>query len=109
MSFPEHQALCEVQPGDGIGAPVPEDHGTGGPTHPGIQSPCRVKTVVLFEAYYLSGTIVKACRQQGFHFGSTLTSHRRLYEQGWKLKVGRYSKNLFRRHRTATLVWVKRN
>ena len=72
-----------------------------------FRAPAGIKVVVLFDAYYLCGTVVKACRQQGFHFASTLKSNRSLYKQGWKLKAGRYGQNLFRRYRTATLVSVK--
>jgi hypothetical protein len=51
--------------------------------------------------------VVKACREQGFHFASTLKSHRSLLKPGWKLKAGRYGRNLFRRRRTETLVTMK--
>jgi hypothetical protein len=71
------------------------------------RAPAGVKVVVLFDADYLCGTVVQACRQQGCHVASTLKSHRSLDKQGWKLTAGRYGKNLFRRHRTATLVRVK--
>jgi SRSO17 transposase len=65
--------------------------------------PTGVKMVVLFDAYYLCPTVVKACREQGFHFASTLKSNRSLFKVGWKLKAGRYGRNLFRRRRTDTL------
>jgi SRSO17 transposase len=66
--------------------------------------PAGVKVVVLFDAYYLCRTVVQACREQRFHFASTLKSNRTLCKQGWKLKAGRYGRNLFRRRRTETLV-----
>jgi hypothetical protein len=50
---------------------------------------------------------VRACREQHFHFASTLKSNRSLFKQGWKLKAGRYGRNLFRRRRTDTLDLAK--
>jgi len=72
-----------------------------------FQAPTGVKVMVLFDAYYLCHTVVQACRDQGFHFASTLKSHRCLYKQGWRLKAGRYGQNLFRRRRTTPLVSAK--
>jgi SRSO17 transposase len=72
-----------------------------------LQAPAGVKVMVLFDAYYLCHTVVKACREKHFHFASTLKSNRCLCKHGWKLKAGRYGRNLFRRRRTATLVLVK--
>jgi SRSO17 transposase len=69
--------------------------------------PAGVKVVVLFDAYYLCPTVVKACRAQHFHFASTLKSNRSLFKQGWKLHAGRYGRNLFRRRRTDTLDLAK--
>ena len=54
-----------------------------------FQVPAGVKARVLFDAYDLCRTVVQACRQQGCHFASTLKSHRRLCQQGWRLKAGR--------------------
>jgi hypothetical protein len=70
-------------------------------------APAGVKVLVLFEAYYLCPTVVKACRAQRFHFASTLKSNRNLLKPGWKLKAGGYGRNLFRRRRTETLVITK--
>jgi SRSO17 transposase len=70
-------------------------------------APMGVKVIVLFDAYYLCPTAVKACRAQRFPFASTLKSNRHLFKQGWKLKAGRYGRNLFRRRRTDTLIIVK--
>jgi SRSO17 transposase len=72
-----------------------------------LQAPAGVKVMVLFDAYYLCHTVVKACRAKHFHFASTLKSNRSLFKHGWKLKAGRYGRNLCRRRRTATLVLVK--
>jgi hypothetical protein len=72
-----------------------------------FQAPAGVKVMVLFDAYYLCHTVVKACRAKSFHFASTLKSNRSLFKHGWKLKAGRYGKNLCRRRRTATLALVK--
>jgi hypothetical protein len=66
--------------------------------------PAGVKVVVQFDAYYLCRTVVQACREQRFHLASTLKRNRTLCKQGWKLKAGRYGRNLFRRRRTETLV-----
>ena len=72
-----------------------------------FKAPAGVKVLVLFDAYYLCHTVVKACRAQHFHVASTLKSNRRLRKLGWQLKAGRYGRNLFRRRRTETLVSVK--
>ena len=71
------------------------------------KAPAGVKVMVLFDAYYLCHTVVKACREQGFHFASTLKSNRSLFKPGWKLKAGRYAKNLLRRRRTEPLMLEK--
>ncbi|HZC03073.1 MAG TPA: transposase, partial [Gammaproteobacteria bacterium] len=72
-----------------------------------LQVPAGVQVLVLFDAYYLCHTVVKACREQKFHFASTLKSNRNPLKPGWKLKAGRYGRNLFRRPRTETLVITK--
>jgi hypothetical protein len=72
-----------------------------------FHAPAGVRVVVLFDAYYLCPTVVKACREKRFHFASTLKSHRSLFKQGWKLKAGRYGRNLCRRRHTATLDLAK--
>jgi hypothetical protein len=72
-----------------------------------FQPPAGIKVMVLFDAYYLCRTVVKACREQGFHFASTLKSNRSLRKQGWQLKAGRYGRNLFRRRRATPLVLAK--
>jgi SRSO17 transposase len=72
-----------------------------------FNAPAGVQVRVLFDAYYLCPTVVKACREKGFRLASTLKSHRCLFKPGWKLKAGRYGRNQFRRHRTETLVITK--
>jgi SRSO17 transposase len=72
-----------------------------------FKAPAGVKVLVLFDAYYLCHTVVKACRTQKFHMASTLKSNRSLFKRGWKLKAGRYGRNLFRRRRTDTLDLAK--
>jgi SRSO17 transposase len=69
--------------------------------------PAGVKVVVLFDTYYLCRSVVQACRDQHFHFASTLKRNRNLCKQGWRLKAGRDGKNLFRRRRTQTFVLAK--
>ena len=70
-------------------------------------APAGVQLLVLFDAYYLCPTVVKACRETRFHVVSTLRSHRNLWRPGWKLKVGHYGRHLLRRRRTETLVITK--
>jgi SRSO17 transposase len=72
-----------------------------------FQAPGGVQVLVLFDAYYLCHTVVQACREQQFHFVSTLKSNRSLFKQGWKLHAGRYGRNLCRRRRTDTLDLAK--
>ena len=72
-----------------------------------FKPPAGVKVVVLFDAYDLCPTVVKACRAQPFHVASTLKSHRSLFKQGWQLKAGRYGRHLCRRRRTDTLDLAK--
>jgi len=72
-----------------------------------FKAPAGVKVMVLFDADHLSHTVVKACRAQHLHVASTRKSHRRLFKLGWKLKAGRYDKNLFRRRATEPLVTAK--
>jgi SRSO17 transposase len=72
-----------------------------------FRAPAGVKVMVLFDAYYLCHTVVKACRERRLPFASTLKSNRSLFKPGWKLKAGRYGRNLLRRRRTATLVLGK--
>jgi SRSO17 transposase len=72
-----------------------------------FKAPRGVKVMVVFDAYYLCHTVVQACREQGFRFASTLKGNRSLFKSGWKLKAGRYGKNLFRRCRTTSLGLTK--
>lgn len=53
--------------------------------------PEEVKVVVLFDSYFLCRTVLKACRDKGFRFISTLKSNRNIYKNGRKLKAGNYS------------------
>jgi hypothetical protein len=69
--------------------------------------PAGVQVMALFDAYNPCHTVVKACREQGFRFASTIKSNSRLFKPGRKLKAGRYGRNRFRRHRTETLVITK--
>jgi hypothetical protein len=71
------------------------------------KAPTSVKVMVLFDAYDLCPTGVKACREQHLHCASTRKSHRRLFKHGWPRTAGRYGRNLCRRHRTTPLVLVK--
>jgi SRSO17 transposase len=70
-------------------------------------APNGVKVTVLFDSYYLCPPVVRACRQQGFHFISTLKSNRNLFRNGRKLKAGKYGRNSFRRTRKQHLTVAK--
>ena len=63
--------------------------------------------MVRLDAYSLCATVVKAGREQGLPFASTLKSHRSLFKVGWQLKAGRDGRKLFRRRRTDTLALSK--
>jgi hypothetical protein len=60
-------------------------------------APKGVQVHVLFDSYYLCPVVVKACREKEFHFVSTLKNNRNLFQQGRKLKVGSYGRNLHKR------------
>lgn len=64
-----------------------------------FEPPKGVKVRVLFDSFYLCPVVVKACREKGFYFVSTLKSNRNLFRGARKLKAGKYGKNLFRRRR----------
>jgi hypothetical protein len=72
-----------------------------------FEAPAGLKVMVLCDPYDLCRGVVQACRERPWHCASTLKSHRTLCNAGWKLKAGRYGRNLFRRRRTATLVLAK--
>jgi hypothetical protein len=72
-----------------------------------FEAPAGVKVMVQFDPYYLCRVVVQACRERHFHCASTLKSPRTLFKASWKLKAGRYGRNLFRRRCTATLVLAK--
>jgi hypothetical protein len=72
-----------------------------------FNAPAGVTVIVLFDAYSLCPTVVKACREKRFHVASTLKSNRRRFKLGWKLQAGRSGRNQFRRRRTDTLVLTK--
>jgi hypothetical protein len=71
------------------------------------KAPAGVHVLVLFDAYDLCHTVIKAGRAQRFHFASTLKSNRRRCKLGWQLKAGRYGRHLCRRRPPETLVRVK--
>jgi len=60
------------------------------------QPPAGVQVMVLFDAYDWCHSVVKASREKHFYRASTLKRNSSLFEDGWKLKVGRYGTNLFR-------------
>lgn len=62
-------------------------------------APKGVRVRVLFDSYYLCPVVVGACRRKGFRFFSTLKNNRNLFQNGRKLKVGKYGKNVFKNRR----------
>jgi len=62
-------------------------------------APKGVRVRVLFDSYYLCPAVVSACRDQGFHYVSSLKNNRNLFRGNHKLKTGTYSKTLFRKHK----------
>lgn len=71
--------------------------------------PEDVKVIVLFDSYFLCRTVLKACRDKGFRFISTLKSNRNIYKNRQKLKAGKYGHNLFRRSPKQTMQVPKEN
>lgn len=63
-----------------------------------FQAPEGIHVKVLFDSYYLCKNVVKACREKGYRFVSTLKGNRNLFKNGRKLKAGKYGKNYYRRH-----------
>jgi len=61
-----------------------------------FNAPAGVSVVVLFDSFYLCKTVVKACREKGFHYASALKQNRNLFRDGRKLKAGRYARKLRR-------------
>jgi DDE superfamily endonuclease len=90
-----------------VGMPFQQTTEFAAPLIRELQAPARVKVMVLFDAYSLCPTVVKAGRERRVHFAATRKSHRSLFKPGWKLKAGRYGRNQFRRHRTEPLVIAK--
>lgn len=75
--------------GPAVGVPLQQTTALAAQLIREVKAPTGVKVMVLFDAYYLCHTVVKACREQRFHFATTLKSHRCLFKHGWKLKAGR--------------------
>lgn len=61
-----------------------------------FKAPAGSRVTVLFDSYYLCPVVIKACREKGFHFISTLKSNRNLKKRGKKLKSGSYGQYCFR-------------
>ena len=64
-----------------------------------FQPPSNVKVIVLFDSYYLCKTVIKACKNSGFTYISTLKSNRNLFKNNRKLKAGSYGKNFWLRNK----------
>jgi SRSO17 transposase len=65
-----------------------------------FKPPEGIKTLVLFDAFYMNKQVVNVCRSMDYHFISVLSANRNLYKGGRKLKVGSYGRNLFHRFRS---------
>jgi len=61
-----------------------------------------IKTVVLFDAFYLCKTVVKSCRRKNFKFISVMSSNRNLFRGGRKLRIKKYARNKFYRSEKRT-------
>jgi len=73
-----------------------------------FQAPQGVQVRILFDNYYLCPVVVKACREKGFRFVSTLKSNRNLFKNGRKLKTGCYGGQLFR-HRAKKSIRIRKS
>jgi hypothetical protein len=93
--------------GPALGLPFPKTTELAAQRIREFKPPAGIKVVVRFDAYSLCRTVVQACREKHFHCASTLKGHRRLFKLGWKLKAGRYGRNLFRRRRPDALLLAK--
>jgi hypothetical protein len=58
--------------------------------------PKGLKTIVLFDTYYLCPTVTQVCKEKNFHFVSVLKSNRNLKYRGKKLKSGSYGAYCFK-------------
>jgi hypothetical protein len=76
-------------PGEALGRPFHPTTALAAQLIREFQAPAGVQVLVWCEAYDLGHTGVQACRDQGCHLASPLTGHRRLCQQGWRLKAGR--------------------
>lgn len=72
-----------------------------------FKAPRGVKVMALLDAYDRCHPVVQACREKHVRCAATLKGHRSLFKPGWKLKAGRYGRNLFRRRHTTSLVLTK--
>jgi SRSO17 transposase len=59
--------------------------------------PAGLTVTVLFDAYYLCGTVAAACRARGWHYIGVAKSNRNLVIRGVKHRVDRYGRNVLRR------------
>jgi SRSO17 transposase len=59
--------------------------------------PAGLTVTVLFDAYYLCGTVAAACRDRGWHYIGVAKSNRNLVIGGVKHRVDSFGRNLLRR------------
>ena len=72
-------------------------------------APEGIPVIVLFDTFYLCPTVVKACREKGFHFVSVLKSNRNIKERGKKLKSGFYGSYCFKTRKKLKMKIPKEN
>jgi hypothetical protein len=76
-------------PGGAVGVPFRKTTALAAQLIQELQAPAGVKVMVLFDAYELCHTVVKACRAKHVHVAATLQSNRSRFTHGWQLKAGR--------------------
>lgn len=59
--------------------------------------PKSLKVTVLFDAFYLCPTVVKACARRGWHYIGVGKSNRNFTVRGMRKKLGKYGQNVLRR------------
>jgi hypothetical protein len=74
-----------------------------------LDLPDGVKVVVLFDTFFLCPVVVRACKEKGFHFVSTLKSNRNVFKNGRKLKAGAYARTCFQNRGSQRLTVAKAN
>jgi len=95
------------EPGPAVGWPFRQTTAMAAQLLRAWPPPAGVTVMVWCEASSVGRTVVQACRAQGCHVAATRTSHRRLCTPGWQLNAGRDGRTLWRRRRSAPLVFAQ--